>query len=295
MAFVSGFAVVLMAGMGWFVYKAGWERVWFDLVVFPARYMSYGEVNSIGTYLKQIPLHEPLGLVPALFVYAVVPYAYFVGMYRLWREWGGMDVELRRRLALLLAVGMALFLAVANAPRLHRLCVVAPPAILVLVWLVSRWRVGRRVLLAVAAVFAVLLGLSRQVQRHEVLELPTGRVAFLDAGEAREYGWLRDRTRLGDWFFNESTVGLYLGLVSPSESDFINSDEYTRPEQVVRVIEELKMRPPRFVVMERPVQSEGPEHDNSKPFVEFVHEGYRLAERFPISRGARVQEVWELK
>ena len=295
LAFVGSFAAVVLAGMGWFVQKAGWDRVWFDLAVFPVRYMSFGEVNSLGTYLKQIPLHEPLGLVPALFVYAVVPYAYFVGIYRLWREWGGVDAEMRRRLVLLLAVGLALFLAVASAPRLHRLCVVAPPAILILVWLMRAWRVGQKVLLAVAVVFAVLLGLSRQVQRREVLELPIGRVAFLDAGEAREYEWLKERTRPGDWFFNESSLGLYLGLVSPSESDFINSDEYTRPEQVVKVIEEMKIRPPRFVVMERAVQSEGPEHDNSGPFVEFVHERYRLAERFPLGRGARVEEVWELK
>ena len=85
------------------------------------------------------------------------------------------------------------------------------------------------------------------------------------------------------------------GLSSPSTSDFVNSDEYTRPEQVVRVIEDLKARPPQFVVMERTRQSEGPEHDHSGPFVEFVHERYRLAERFAVSRGSRVQEIWELK
>ncbi len=269
--------------------------MWFDLVVFPVRYLSSGEVNSVKTYLQQIPLHDVLGIVPAVFVYASVPYVYFVGAYRLWRDWDGLDAELRRRLVLLISVGMALFLAVASAPRLHRLCMVSPTAFLILVWLMRGWRVGLKYLAAVALVFAVGLGVSRQVQRHEVLELPIGRVVFLDAGEAREYGWLKERTRPGDLFFNESTVGFYLGLVSPGVSDFVNTVDYTRPEDVARVIEDLKARPPRFLVLEPGLQSEGAEHDHSGPFVEFVKERYRLAERFAVGRGARMEEVWELK
>jgi hypothetical protein len=293
--FLAAFGVVVAGGMGWFVREAGWERIWFDLVVFPVKYLSFGEVNSVRTYLRQLPLHNVFAMVPALFVYVLVPYAYFVGMYRLWSGWGEMDGELRRRLALLHGVGLALFAAVASAPRLHRLCMVAPPAILIFVWLVSGWRLGLRVLCCGAMGFGLVLGVVRQMQKPAVLELPVGRVAFLDAGEAREYAWLKERTRPGDWFFNESSLGFYLGLVSPSASDFVNSDEYTRPEDVVRVIEDLKMARPRFVVMERGLQSEGAEHDHSGPFVEFVHERYRLAERFPLSRSARVQEVWELK
>jgi hypothetical protein len=293
--FLGAFAAVVVGGMGWFVREAGWERVWFDLVMFPVRYLSFGEVNSFGTYLKQLPLHNFGAMAPALFVYLLVPYAYFVGMYRLWREWGGMDAEMRRRIVLLHCVGLALFLAVASAPRLHRLCMVAPPAILVLVWMVRGWRVGLRVLCCAAMGFGVVTGVLRQVQRHPVLELPVGRVAFLDAGEAREYGWLKERTRPGDWFFNESTVGFYLGLESPGASDFVNSDEYTRPEDVARVIEDLKARPPRFVVLEPGLQSEGAEHDHSGPFVAFVRDRYRLAERFAMNRSGRYEEVWDLK
>jgi hypothetical protein len=133
------------------------------------------------------------------------------------------------------------------------------------------------------------------VQQHFILDLPIGRTAFLDPQEFREMEWLARRTRPGEWFFNQSSLGFYLGLENPSASDFINTDDYTRPETVERVIDDLKRRPPRFVVMVPGQQSEGAEHDHSRPFVEYVHERYRQVEVFVLNRGSRVEEVWELR
>ncbi len=297
------FGAMVCGVLGYYSRAVGFGRLWFDLVVFPLRYLSSGEVNSPRTYLRQMPAVHGVGdlfhLIPAVFIYALVPYCYFVGLYRLWRERETMPVAMRERLVVVHGVGLALFAAVASAPRLHRLCTVAGPAIVVCVWLLSGEgggvRAARRALCGVAAVFAVALALSRQVQRHEVMDLPIGRTAFLDPLEFREVEWLAQRTRPGEMFFNQSSIGFYLGLESPSASDFVNTDDYTRPEQVTRVIADMKRRPPRFVVMAPGLASEGADHDHSEPFVVYVHERYRLAAVFPLNRGARVEEVWELR
>ena len=301
-AVASAYGLIVAGVLGYYVHEAGLRTVWFDLVVFPVRYLSSGEVNSPGTYLRQLPGVHGWGdvgrAIPVLFVYAMVPYCYLAGMYWLWRR-RAMDAGLMQRLVLLHVVGVALFLSVASGPRLHRLCMVAPPAILIFVWMVSELKARQRLvgglLYGVAAMFFVGLGLSRQVQRHPVLELPVGTTAFIDPLEFREFSWFTERTQPGEMFFNQNSIGLYLGLSNPSSSDFINTDDYTQPETVVRVIGDLKARPPRFVVVVPGRASQGVEHDHSGPFVEYVHERYRLAEVFPLNPGSRVEEVWELR
>ena len=296
------YGLIVAGVLGYYVHEAGMRTVWFDLVVFPVRYLSSGEVNSVGTYLRQLPGVHGWGdvarAIPVVFVYLLVPYCYVVGMYRLWRR-RARDAGLMQRLVLLHVVGVALFLSVTSGPRLHRLCMVAPPAILIFVWLVSELKARQRLvgaaLYGVVAAFFVGLGLSRQVQRHSILELPVGATAFIDPLEFREFSWLAERTRPGEMFFNQNSIGLYLGLANPSSSDFINTDDYTRPETVERVIGDLKDRLPRFVVMVPGRASQGVEHDHSGPFVEYVHERYRLVAVFPLNRGSRVEEVWELR
>ena len=133
---VLPFTLILSGVLGYYIHKAGFRSVFFDLIVFPLRFQSSGEVNSPRTYLRQLPLvHSPtdiLRLIPFLFIYATVPYIYFIGLYQLWRKREMLPTVLRQRLVLLHLVGLALVLAVASAPRHFRLSTVAPPAILIL-------------------------------------------------------------------------------------------------------------------------------------------------------------------
>jgi hypothetical protein len=140
----------------------------------------------------------------------------------------------QQRIVLLHLVGLALFLSVASGPRLFRLCTVAPPAIIICVWLVCQdtaaVRFVRRLLWVTALAFAVVLAFSRQVQRCYTLQLPIGKTAFLDPLEFREFQWLAQRTHPSDLFFNQSTVSFYLALDNSTSSEFINNDDFTRPE-----------------------------------------------------------------
>jgi hypothetical protein len=138
--------VVLTVGcaLGYYVYKSGFQPVLFDLVIFPFRFMPLSEVNTPRTYIHELAQlssfrrpSEIAFLIPAFFIYALVPYVYVAGLYQLWRRRGILSSALQRNLVLLHVAGLGLFLAIANGPRHFRLCTVAPPAILIFVWLLT--------------------------------------------------------------------------------------------------------------------------------------------------------------
>jgi hypothetical protein len=300
-ALVLPFALILSCVLGYYVHKAGFRTIFFDLFVFPTKFLS-GEVNSPRTYLRQLPpVHKPADLVhliPFVFIYALVPYIYLLGLYQLWRKREVLPVALRQHLLLLHLAGIALFLAVANGPRFFRLCTVAPPAILICVWLISqptpKIRCARLLLWLVAAAFALLLPLNRQTQWHATLNLPIGRTAFSEPLVFREFQWLAQRTRPGEPFFNSPALALYLGLDNPTASEFVNFDDFSRPEQVAAVIQSLQRHPPRFIVMYPEATNPSNVHDHSAPFRRYIHENYHLAQTFSLNQNGRYEELWEM-
>lgn len=299
--FVLPFGVTLLGVLGYYAYRSGWNTFFFDLIEFPMRYLSSDEVNSPRTYLHQFPPVHSLGdlfrSVPFIFIYAVVPYAYVAGFYRLWRNGNKMPVDIRQRLLLLHFAGLGLFLAVANAPRFFRLCTVAPPAILVCVWLLSERGLAqkcvRSLLWVTAVVFAIVLPLRRQTQWHGVLDLPIGRTAFFDRQDFDEFQWLAQRTQPSNAFFNKTSLSLYLALDTPAAAEFINDEDFTRPEQVRTIVEWMKSRQPRFLVM----YPKGPrysDHSNSAPFRRYFEQNYHLVRVFPLIQNTWHEEMWEL-
>ena len=295
------FALILSCVLGYYVYKAGFRTIFFDLVVFPPRFLS-GEVNSPRTYLRQLPPVQGLAgivhLIPFLFIYALVPYIYLLGLYQLWRKRDVLPTALRQHLVLLHAAGLALFLAVASGPRFFRLCTVAPPAILICVWLISQpsptLRRVRILLWLLAAAFALLLPFNRQTQWHATLNLPIGRTAFSDPLVFREFQWLAQRTHPSEPFFNNAALALYLSLGNPTASEFVNYDDFTRPEQVVAVVQSLQRHPPHFVVVYPASKNSSNVHDHSAPFRQYIYDNYHLAQIFHLNQNFRYEELWEI-
>ena len=299
-SFVLPCVVLVASVLGYYALRAGWRTLYFDLVVFPARFMTTSEVNTPRTYLHQFPAMHAAGdllrLIPYLFVYALVPYVYIIGAYRLWRGRRELPVDLRDRMFLLHLMGIALVFAVANGPRFYRLCTVSPCAVLVFVWLLSgparSARTVRNFAYGVGALFMLLLVVSRQARWHGTLQLPTGRAAFIDRQDAAEFAWMAAQTHPGDAFFNKTALSLYLALNTPTMVEFINDDEFTRPEQVTAVIAWMQQNRPRFVVLQ-PNANLRQEHSNSGPFRQYVQTQYRLARVFSLDGGAQREEIWE--
>ncbi|MGH9596653.1 MAG: hypothetical protein ACRD3K_07640 [Edaphobacter sp.] len=295
-------AVIVGCVLCYYVLQAGWKTLYFDLVVFPVRYMSTAEPNTLRTYLQQFPaVHGSGDLVrslPYIFVYALVPYIYLVSAYSLWRSKNELFPELRQRLFLLHLIGIALFLAVAHGPRFFRLCTVSPSAVILFVWLLSRqerWsRVIRSSMYSAAVLFMVMLAVSRQARWHNTLQLPIGRTAFIDQTSAEAFAWMVQRTKPGDAFFNQPALSLYLELSTPALVEFVNDDEFTRPDQVTAVIAWMQQNQPRYVVMLPKAANYQPEHSHSEPFRQYVQAKYRLSRSFSTKKPSSWrEEIWE--
>jgi hypothetical protein len=52
--FVLPVVLTVACALGYYVYKAGFQRVLFDLVIFPSRFMPLSEVNTPRTYIRQL-------------------------------------------------------------------------------------------------------------------------------------------------------------------------------------------------------------------------------------------------
>ncbi len=302
--FVLPYLAIVLGVLGYYVAKAGLHPLWFDLVTFPEKYMSTAEVNRPITYLHQ--LHQlpqivrahravdTVQIVPIVFIYLLVPFAYVVGGCLLWRKRTEMAGSVWRQLVLIHLVGVALFLAIAPGPRHFRLCTVAPPAVLIYVWLVDRS--GRRTLLLslswiIAAGFGLLLPLHRQMGWHAVLDLPIGRTAFSDRQLYDEFQWAARQSHRGEMAFNHAALGLYLSLENPTATEFVNYDETTRPEQAAALLKAIARRPPQFIVLE-PARGAVSSVDHAAPFREYVYAHYRLAKVFPLNHSASKEEIW---
>ncbi|MBB5065420.1 hypothetical protein [Granulicella mallensis] len=296
------FVLIVTSVLGYYVCKAGLHTVFFDLVLVPVRYMSSGDVNSPRTYLRQIPsVHsfpEIVRLPPVLFIYAVVPYVYFFGLYKLWRKRTEPVDAIWRHLVLLHLAGLALFLSVASAPRLFRLSTVAPPAIIVLVWLLDQQRpllrAVRNTLAVVAVAYSLFLTAYRQTHQRSTLTLPLGRTAFTDVQEFHAFQWMSQHTHPSEGLFNQTSLGLYLALDNPAATEFIGDDGVTRPDQVAAALQAFRRDPPHFIVL-IPESPESLKHENnSGPFREYVHRNYHLAQSFSFDRNSGHNELWEL-
>ncbi len=74
--------------------------------------------------------------------------------------------------------------------------------------------------------------------------------------------------------------------------EFVNNDDFTRPEQVTAVIRVLQQNPPRFVALDPETVPPNP-RDHSAPFRDYIHQNYSLADTFAIDHNSRPEEIWE--
>ena len=289
--------------LGYYIYKSGFQPVLFDLVIFPPRYMTVSEVNTPRTYIHQLAqlfdFRSPSAiafLIPAFFIYALVPYVYGAGLYQLWRRRAVLSSTVQRNLILLHVVGLGLFLAIANGPRHFRLCTVAAPAILIFVWLLTLPIPGggyiRKLSWVLAGCYFLLLPIYRQVQWHDKLDLPIGRTAFTDKELFHKFQWVAERTHPSDGLFNDSALTLYLSLHNPTQTEFVTYDETTRPEQMAAIVQALKRNPPAYIALFPVNLGSTVRGDHAAPFRQFVYDNYSLAHVFSQKQSRFEEELW---
>src|SRR5262249_34011096 len=154
------------------------------------------------------------------FLYIAVPLSYLWVFVEAWRR---REKEYEKRwdqLVLLALVGGAMLMAVAPSLSMRRISCVSPPAMILLVWLLSRsrklWRISARCLAAVSAVLALAQAATTQLHHADQLDLAAGRVAIADTGNAEVYRWMARRTQPGQWYFGMPPYTLPLALKNPA-------------------------------------------------------------------------------
>jgi hypothetical protein len=190
-------------------------------------------------------------------------------------------------------VGLFLFASVAAAPSYLRMCAVCLPAFIVLVWFVSQPGRPERLMLAglwlVALVLLIVEPIGRQRHWRAYLDLPTGCTAFLDPDLYGEYRWIFEHTHASEPFFGDQLVSFALGLRDPAEVDFISPTDYTRPEQVTKVVQALERERVRYVLWYVGLDSPPADaQDHLAPLRAYLLSRYRVVKIFGDG-----DQIWE--
>jgi hypothetical protein len=287
-ALILPFVVIVGGVLGYYAHKAGFHSLLYALWDYPFKFAAAEHSFPFRSYLYKIPPHRTPGdlarMAPFVFIHLLIPFAYLFCLVRLFREKTRMDRRLWEHILLINLVGLALFAAVAAGPSYHRLCMIAPPAIVLCVWYFSgETRVDRTVrglCWSISIVLFLYLPVRLQLLPRTYLDLPTGRTAFLSLPEYEETRWLAGQTHAGDSFFNLTQVSFVLALQNPTPVDFVTPTEITPPEQVDAVVRSLEVHQTPFVFLP---QFYAPREiiDSLQPFREYVYNNYHLAKAFP--------------
>jgi hypothetical protein len=230
------------------------------------------------------------GIASYIFIYLVF-FVYPGGLLRLFRGRETMERGLWEKLLLVHLIGIGLLIAVITGPTYGRLCMVAPPAVLVAIWLCSGIRPielkARRWLWILAISALVFLPVSLQLHRRTYLELPAGRTAFPGDAESERFEWLAARTRPGEAFLFDDQISFALLLKNPTAIDVITPNGSTRPEQVMAALLVLENRKPRFIFLYRGLKRLKSADDSAEPFREYVFANYHRVKTYPTG------EFWQ--
>lgn len=299
---LTAFVATTVMSNAYFVWKAGLQRFIEDTVLFGVRYYSaYDKANTLKVYLYSPPGLHPWYALPLVavyfFIHALFPLVYVLFFARYYRQRRSSSGEPWNRLMLVSIVGLSLFLGVAPAPSIFRLCTVSPPAMILVVWLgTSQTKLDcvlGRLLWAFTLLLVVIEPLA--VQRHwrGYLDLPWGRTAFESLSVYARYKWVAQHTQPSDFFFEAEWPDLYvpLALRNPSEAPYVTATDYTRPEQVANVIESLDKNRVRFVHWSVELDvlfADEPAGDHLWPLRKYLRNHYHVVQTF---RDA--DQIWE--
>jgi hypothetical protein len=296
------FLATTLPVVAYLAWKAG-PRLFINCtVVFLMKYWSKWFWGSFHVYGADLPDFASWLEVPALllwiFMHLLLPFVYLL-FYVHYRRHAKAHPDKPWDGAVLIAiVGFLLFLGIAFSPVWFRLISVAPPALILYVWLIQSGTKAPRVLTRLAWICGLfaLLCQSALVQTgwKGYIESPTGRTALLEPAHYEKYQWLLKHTHPGDFFFQAFDCDEYflLGLQDPAEVSFVTDSAYTRPEQVQNAIDMIEKHQVRIVMwsawLDVP-RSPGADGSAEHPFRVYLRAHYHPVKGFDD----QFEEAWE--
>jgi hypothetical protein len=293
-AMVVSFVIAIAAMCSYFVISAGFDTFIYSVLYYPSTYYHYAQANSFAVFTADLGKAASAGGLSGYLLFAVSSfYAVLLPLTVLatlvafaihrktvdWQEW--------RAPVLLSVLSFSLFVSTAG-PGPIRFFQVGAPAIVILVWMVARSKYIRRfetkiVVTAVTILTMIGIGQSVRMQTHwdmGMVETASGKIAFVDPAQLHFYNFIADRTKRGDFVFQAVQPYIYFpfGLRNPTRYPQIWPTDYTRPEQIAEVLNDLKIRRPTFIVWNNnyfvpdELRQSG---DHTAPLAEYVKEHYK--------------------
>lgn len=278
------------------ILAAGSGRWFDDVIVFPARYFgSFSTNNWRGTWPEFAEWRGILKWIVFPFTYAAVPLTY-VWFFRAFTRRTEKEHDAPwDKLFLLALAGVAMLAAVAPALSIRRISSASPPAMILLVWLLSRSGALQdrfvKALGAVSLAIAAAQIIAIQARPKYVIDLPVGRVAIFDPANYELYRWMSGHTRPGQWYFGLPPMTLPLRLRNPTPVESVGPGAYTRPEMVTAVVQALETKPVPLIVLRPDTSIRRRQQytvNYSQPFYDYLHQHYRRTKVFSTG-----DEVWE--
>lgn len=295
-AFVGGsFLALTLLLHGYFLWTIGVQDYYYAMFEFIGSSYRADSFNNNSAYLSDLRAYLSAAtggggfastnarlLLISAFYYFLVPYAYVAFLIYAWvRRSDLKDKPVFRVLVLLCVTGVMLALGV-SAPTITRVYHVAIPAVLLTVWLGSRFYVVRFAMPVVAAFLVLIcvgLSVQRQASPHFDLDMPAGRAAFLFEPTYAKYEWIGENTRPGDVIYEPSHPNYYFPfhLTNPTPLFNARDSEYTPAAQVGWVVRSLESRPPSLIIWPVSWSKDPGERvagDNLAPLWDFVKNRY---------------------
>jgi len=288
LALCGAAAAVFGAVNAYFIGAAGLSQWLFCVVVYPLRYYPAPPFNNWRVLIYDFGSHPGIVRWTGFpFMYGTIPLVYILFLMVAGRRWPDLSYEGRRKLLLVVVLGIAMFVAIAPSPSVKRLATVSPPGMIVLAWLLDRpGKIATYVKLglsAVALVLAIAIPVRVQTKWHGYLDLPGGRTAFLDPGLYEEYRWLPGNTHPGQYFFGLPPLYYAFHMRNPAEIEGYHASEYTRPQQVIALVEALERHSVPLMVIRQSdtlLRETGSPSDHLTAFRVYLKQNYQLTHTF---------------
>lgn len=281
--------LILVVGtvLAYLAVVAGPKTIFDSLIVFPLKYYPKGAANDPSIFFEQLRGAMPIRPLSVLLVLhwlaidiaaPVVVILFLVNCFRRRSE----ELRQSQRLQTLLLytfVGGCALLAVAGAPSAPRLNCGAAFAYILATAILAE--MGKRRLIVAALVMALTVGVAEAsvavVRPQYVFTGPRGPIAVFDRNRRDAIEWVGSMSHPRDRLFGDTDMNLVLDLRNPAAIQWVESDAYTRPEQVTALLERIEQTNTRFIVWEDDGSAGAAPDDSLAPFRAYLRLHYHAA------------------
>jgi len=249
---VFAFALMLLCLSAYYLKTAGFEKLWYCLVVYAFKYAAHSSRMTFGLPVATVSPETLLVLLPYLAIYLLLPVIYSISLWRCWRSRRDASFPWNQ-VTLLSLIGLTLFLDAAVSINWLRVFAVSLPGIVLTVWAVGRLQIRRRALFVTASIALACVAVH-QVQVKRALscvrgELPGGRFATTPKAYEK-LRWLATQTQRGEFFLQTGWPGVYVPLQvrSPLYMPTLTRWDGVLDEDIQPAIQQMKARRVRYVL-----------------------------------------------